>query len=514
MIDATPLLRLLSRRRLAALARQDARGVQEAQLMRLVRRAANTRFGVDHGFAAVHGVEEFQARVPLRSYEDFRADYWQRDFPVVDNASWPGRMRFFAKTSGTSSGVSKYIPVTRGILAGYRRAVLDMLAFHVEAHSESRVFGGKSCMLGGSTELEALAPGIRAGDVSGIAAREAPLWARAFTFPPPEVARIADWERKMALLAPLSLIHDIRIVGGTASWLLLFLQDVMARRGGDLAACYPSLALIVYGGVNFAPYRAQFEALVAGSGIDLREVYPASEGFIAVADRGVDEGLRLQVDGGLFYEFVPVEELAAAGPRRAWLATAETGVNYAIALSSPAGLWGYLLGDTVRFVDLDPPRIMVTGRVSTSLSAFGEHLIEEEIVRAVTEAARAIGAEVAEFTVAPVYPEGGERRGRHRFVVEFAGAPVDRDAAESFGRGLDAALAAANADYAAHRAGDLQMREPEIVVAPPGSFARWMKARGRLGAQNKVPRVLADPGMLAELAEHVRRQAEMEAGSE
>ena len=506
MIDATPLLRVLSRRRLASLARQDARAVQEARLLRLVRRAAHTRFGIDHGFAAVRGVEDFQARVPLRRYEDFRAAYWQRDFPVVDNASWPGRIRFFAKTSGTSSGSSKHIPVTRAILAGYRRAVLDMLAFHLAAHPQSRVLGGKSCMLGGSTELERLAPGTWAGDVSGIAAREAPLWARAFTFPPPEVARIVDWERKMAILGPLSLARDIRIIGGTSSWLLLFLQDVMQQRSADLATCWPTLALIVYGGVAFAPYRAQFEALVAGTGVDLREVYPASEGFIAVADRGVDEGLRLQVDGGLFYEFVPVEELDAATPRRAWLATAETGVNYAIALSTPAGLWGYLLGDTVRFVDLDPPRILVTGRVSTSLSAFGEHLIEEEIVRAVTEAARAIGAEVADFTVGPVFPEGGERRGRHRFIVELAGVAVDSDAADLFGRRLDAALAAANADYAAHRAGDLQMREPEIVVAPPGTFARWMKARGRFGAQNKVPRVLTDPAMLAELGEHALRQ--------
>jgi len=508
MIDATPILRALSRRRLARLARQDTHAVQQAQLMRLVRRAAGTRFGVDHGFAAITGITDFQRRVPLRRYEDFRAEYWQAGFPELVDVTWPGRTPWFARTSGTSSGNSKYIPVTRAILAGYRRAVLDMLAFHLQARPQSRVLGGRSFMLGGSTDLERLAPGVEAGDISGIAAREAPLWARAFTFPPPRLARIHDWERKMAALAPLSLESDIRLIGGTASWLLLFLHDLMQRRGTDLRGCYPALDLIVYGGVAFAPYRAQFETLVAGTGIDLREVYPASEGFLAVADRGVDEGLRLQVDGGLFYEFVPVEALGEAEPPRAWLGTVETGVNYAVALSTPAGLWAYLLGDTVRFVDVDPPRILVTGRVSTSLSAFGEHLIEEEIVRGVTEAAAAIGAEVADFTVAPVFPHAGARRGRHRFVVEFA-TPVAGGAGERFATRLDAALAALNADYAAHRAGDVQMLGPEVVVAPPGTFAAWMKARGRLGAQNKVPRVLADAAKLDDLVALSRqRQAE------
>lgn len=509
MIDATPLFRALSRSRLGRLARQDARAVQRAQLLRLVRRAAATRFGVDHGFAEIAGVEDFQRRVPLRRYEDFRSAYWQQGFPEVVNASWPDRIPFFAKTSGTSAGTSKHIPVTYEILAGYRRAVLDMLAFHLDAHPRSRVLGGRSFMLGGSTDLERLGPGVLAGDISGIAARTAPLWAQSFTFPPPRLARIADWERKMAVLGPLSLARDIRLIGGTASWLLLFLQDLMRARGDSLAGCYPSLELIVYGGVAFAPYRAAFEALVAGTDTDLREVYPASEGFIAVADRGVGEGLRLQVDGGLFYEFVPVEALDAPSPPRAWLGTVESGVNYAVALSTPAGLWGYLLGDTVRFVDLDPPRILVTGRISSSLSAFGEHLIEEEIVRAVADAAAASGTGVVDFTVGAIYPGADERLGRHRFIVEFA-PPVSGETAAGFARRLDAALSGLNEDYAVHRAGDVQMGPPEVIAAAPGTFAAWMKARGRLGAQNKVPRVLADPAMLEELSRFSRECREEE----
>ncbi|MGF1627615.1 MAG: GH3 auxin-responsive promoter family protein [Alphaproteobacteria bacterium] len=516
MIDATPILRMLSRRRLSVLERQDAAAIQWRQLERMLRRAADTRFGRDHGFAAIRDLDGFRRRVPLRRYEDFWSAYWQPEFPRLDNVTWPGTVRYFAKTSGTSSGDSKYVPVTSEIMAGYRRAVLDMLAFHLRDRPRSRVLGGQSFMLGGSTDLEELAPGIRAGDISGIAAQQAPLWARAFMFPPPALARIADWERKMAILGPLSLQHDIRILGGTASWLLLFLQDVMALRPADLPGCYPALELIVYGGVNFAPYRAQFEALVAGTDIDLREVYPASEGFLAVADRGVGEGLRLQVDGGLFLEFVPVEDLDSVAPHRAGLGSVETGVNYAVVVSTPAGLWGYVVGDTVRFVELDPPRILVTGRVSSSLSAFGEHLIEEEIDRAVTVAAASIGADVVDFTVGPVFPTGEERRGRHLFVVEFAvgrTGEIGEERAAAFGRSLDAALCELNADYAAHRAGDLQMGPPEILVAPPGAFAGWMKVRGRLGAQNKVPRVLADADAMAALRALTERGGVRPAGS-
>jgi hypothetical protein len=360
--------------------------------------------------------------------------------------------------------------------------------------------------------------------MTGIAAREVPFWARRYTYPPASLKLPADWERKMEILGPRSQEQDIRTLAGTASWLLFFLQkQIGAQRdgksrggeagggeagggeagggeaGGGLLDCYPNLELISYGGVNFAPYRHQYEALVAGSGVDLREVYPASEGFLAVADRGVAQGLRLQLDTGIFYEFVPVEELGAPEPRRFWLGDVETGVNYAVVLSTAAGAWAYVLGDTVRFVDLNPARILVTGRTSSSLSAFGEHLIEEEIVRAVTEAAEAIGKEVADFSVGPVFPSGAERRGHHLFLVEFAGARPEAGALEAFGQRLDARLCELNDDYREHRANDLQMKPPHVLAAEPGGFAAWMRTRGKLGGQNKVPRVISDTDMLASL---------------
>lgn len=511
MLDATPLLRLFARYRLGKLARRDPVETQRRQLLDLVERAAGTRFGRDHDFAGIDSVEAFRRRVPLRRYEDFWNEYWKAGFPVVEDASWPGRVPYFAKTSGTSSGTSKFIPVTRGTLDGNTRAALDMMCFHLRARPRSRILGGKNFMLGGTTDTERLAEGVHAGDMTGIAAREVPGWARRYTYPPASLKLPADWEEKMAILGPRSLEQDVRTIAGTASWLLFFLQRLTEERPGGVRDLYPNLELISYGGVNFAPYRQQYEELLAGTDVDLREVYPASEGFLAVADRGVGEGLRLQLDGGIFYEFVPVEELEAAEPRRFWLDDVETGVNYAVVLSTAAGAWGYVLGDTVRFVERDPARILVTGRTSSSLSAFGEHLIEEEIVRAVTDAAAAIDDEVADFSVGPVFPRGEERRGHHLFVVEFAGGRPEAARLEAFAQRLDERLCELNDDYREHRANDLQMKAPEVVAAAPGSFTEWMRSRGKLGGQNKVPRVLSDPDMLASLraaaAPHKERTA-------
>ena len=498
MLDATPLLRIYARRRLGQLKRLGPAAAQEAQLKRLITRAQATRFGRDHGFAALRTVADYQAAVPLRGYEEFWASYWRDAFPVLIDATWPGQIPYFAATSGTTSGVTKYIPVTRGMAKANRRAVLDLLSHHMASRPQSRVLGGRNFMLGGSSDLRQLAPGVEAGDLSGIAAKEVPWWARARYFPPPELAPIADWDEKTERLAARSLQEDIRTVGGTPSWLLLFferLHKLRPRTSGRLAEYYPNLELLVHGGVNFEPYRRRFDELLAGSHAETREVYPASEGFIGVADRGSGEGLRLLLDNGLFLEFVPVDELHSSAPRRHWIATAVPGINYAVVVTSCAGLWSYSIGDTVKFVDLDPPRILVTGRTTYSLSAFGEHLIAEEIETAVATAAAAVAASVTDYTVAPVHPAKPGEVGHHLYVVEFA-APVSAAACDAFGRTVDRTLCELNLDYAAHRAGDFGMHPPETRAVPPGTFAAWMKSRGKLGGQHKVPRIIHDPALL------------------
>ena len=501
MLNATPALRVYARWRRGKLNSLRAAAAQEAQLLRLVRRAQDTRFGRDHGFASIRSVADFQRQVPLRRFEDYWRDYGKDAFPVFDNLSWPGRIPYFAETSGTSGGPTKHIPVSRAMLASNNKAGIDFMAWHLAHRPRSQFFGGKNFMLGGSRALGVKAPGIHSGDLTGIALNELPRWVRPYVFPSPTLSLPSEWEAKIDTLAPLSRQVDIRILAGTTSWLLLFFDklrqlDPQGRR--ELVHHYPNLELISHGGVNFAPYRKQFEAVLEGSHAELREVYPASEGFIASADRGVGEGLRLNIDTGLFYEFVSLDELGSARPTRLWIKDVERDKSYAIVLSTCAGLWGHVLGDTVRFVDLDPPRLLITGRTSYSLSAFGEHLSGEEIERAVTEGAEAIGAGVVDFTVGAILPEGSAQ-GRHRYVVEFAGAAPAAPELRRFTEALDRTLAENNDDYRVHRHGDYGIAAPEVLAAPPGSFKEWMRRRGKLGGQNKVPRVLQDGRMLDDL---------------
>lgn len=497
----TPLLRLYAGLRRRQLARQNPEAAQRETLRRLVSRAADTRFGRDHGFARIRDIIEFQREVPLRRYEDFWAAYWQKAFPTLADITWPGRMPYFAATSGTTSGATKYIPVSRAMLRSNRRAALDLLVYHLANRPASHVFGGRNLLVGGSTELTRHARGVRSGDLSGIAAATVPLWARPFGYPPPDIARLTDWTEKMRLLAERAPGADIRSISGTPSWLLLLFDELARRhlgRGSRLADFFSRLELIVHGGVNFAPYRPRFAEWLTGSHAELREVYAASEGFIAAADRGPGEGLRVVLDHGIFYEFVPVGEIDAATPARHTIGEVETGVEYAPVLSTCAGLWGFVLGDTIRFVSRDPPRLLVTGRLSYTLSAFGEHLAGEEIENAVTEAAAAIGAELRDFAVGAVFPQAPGELGGHLYVVEFE-RPVSPDLLPGFVEAIDRGLIRRNLDYEAHRAGEFGMLAPQVCVLPPGGFAEWMRRRGRLGAQNKVPRVISDPELFSDL---------------
>ena len=486
--DATPLLRATSALRIARVQRMDPAAVQARQLARLLRRAAGTRFGEAHGFARLHTVADYQSQVPLRRYEAFWRDWWQPAYPVLVDITWPGRVPYFALSSGTTSGTTKYIPVTAPMMRGNRRAATDVLAWHLHHHPRSAIFGGPSFMLGGSTALERVASGVRQGDLSGIAAAEVPALLRSWSFPPAEIALLPDWDRKLAALAEATPAEAIRVLSGTPSWLLVLLQRLAERHG---TPPLPGLELLVHGGVAWAPYRNRLRPFLP-AGCATREVYAASEGFAALADRGDGEGMRLTLDAGVFWEFVPLGELDAPNPTRHWAATIETGIDYAVVVTSCAGLWSYVLGDTVRFVDRAPPRLLITGRTSYSLSAFGEHLTGEEIEAALLEAAGSLGVTVADYTVGPVFLG---TQGTHRWLVEPE-APAAPGLAEQLGPAVDAALFAANEDYASHRRGG-QMAAPEMVLLSPGAFAVWMRSQGKLGGQHKVPRVLADPERFA-----------------
>lgn len=500
MIDVTPLARLHARRRTTVLARQDAVAAQQAQLLRLVRRAAATPFGQAHDFARIRSVADFQARVPLRRYDEFWRDWWQPHFPRLHGITWPGSTPFFALSSGTTTGTSKYIPVSPAMVRSQAAGGFDLMVHHLTQRRHSRVLGGRIFTLGGSTDLVELAPGIRCGDLSGVLAWRTPALLQRFAFPPPDIALMKDWDAKVAACIAAAAGVDIRAVTGTPSWLQLLFDRHAAALGRPALAreLYPNLELLVHGGVSFAPYRAHFEAFLAGSHAELREVYAASEGFIAVADRGPDDGLRLLSDIGLFFEFIPFDELEQGRPQRHWLADVEPGVDYAIAVSSCAGLWAYLIGDLVRFVSRTPPRLIVTGRTSQAMSAFGEHLIGAEIDDAVATAARAVGADVADYAMGALFPARSGEPGGHLFVVEFD-RPLDSAAQAAFAACLDSRLSELNDDYRAHRSAGFGMAAPRLAVVPSGFFAAWMKSRGKLGGQHKVPRVVTDPELWSNL---------------
>jgi hypothetical protein len=487
-----------ARRRVARLAQADPVRTQERTLASLVRKARATRFGRDHGFQAIRSIADFQKAVPLRTYEDAWKLYFRDQYPIFDNLTWPGRIPYLALTSGTTQGATKYIPISRAMLASNRKAAQTMVAYHLADRPDSRLFHGRLFFLGGSSDLERPAPDVQQGDLSGIASKELNELLRPYTFPPLDLALEPNWDRKLRLLAERSLDQPITLVGGVPSWLLALFQRLLELSGkSTLAEVWPSLEVVVHGGVKFDPYREAFAALLGSPRIRLQETYPCSEGFIAFGDPATDL-LRLVFDHGLFYEFVPVDELDAPRPTRHWLGDVRTGINYAIVLSTCAGMWAHIVGDTVRFESLSPPLLSFTGRTRYTLSAFGEHLINEEIEAAVAGASAACGASVRDWHVGPVFRGAS---GYHLYVVEFLKPPPDPRA---FRAALDADLAGRNADYRAHRAEGVGLPLPSLIVARPGGFEAWMRARGKLGGQHKVPRMDSAGTLTGELVAFLR----------
>jgi hypothetical protein len=482
-------------RRVRQLDRASAANVQRDTLLRLASTAANTRFGRDHGFIGIRSIADYQRRVPLRHYEAFWESYWQPAFPHLVGCTWPGRPPYLALSSGTTSGTTKSIPVTRPMLRSNRRAALTALAWLQAAAPDLRLFDGPLFFLGGSTSLEPAA-GVSAlagsigrpltGDLSGIAAHEISGLLRPFTFPPLELALMTDWDRKLTLLAERSARLPITLVSGVPSWLLVLFERLKQVTGNStVQEIWPSLRVVVHGGTSFAPYAAMFREQLGSDVVRFFETYPASEGFVAAEDPRYGL-LRLIPDHGVFFEFVPAAELQSDRPTRHTVAQIEVGVNYAVVLTTCAGLWSYALGDTVRFERRDPPLLRFTGRTQQCLSAFGEHLVLAELDRALAFAAHDTAATATDYLVSPVFPSAERSAGHHRWLVEFAHAP--RDLA-TFARRLDESLSAQNDDYRAHRQSDLTLRGPEVVPLPRGAFSAWMAERGQLGGQHKVPRV-------------------------
>ena len=472
--------------------RDDPVAAQERTLFQLLRQAEKTRFGRDHDFSYLQTVADYQARVPLRDYDDFWTEYWKDAYPKLDDITWPGHIPYYALSSGTTSGTTKYIPISKEMLKSNQKAAFTTMALFRSAFPKHRTFTGKFFFLGGCTDLRAQSDGSLAGDLSGIAAKEVIAATRPYTDPPLEVSLIPDWPTKLAKLAEDSIRQPITALSGVPSWMLTLFDRIKKQSGkATIAEIWPDLRLVIHGGTKFDSYRNTFRAEIGSDAVQFCEVYPCSEGFIATEDPRYNL-LRLVPDHGIFFEFIPVEDLRdgkskSDKPTRHTLRTVQTGVVYAIAVTTCSGLWSYLIGDTVTFESVNPPLLRFSGRIKNFLSAFGEHLIEEEIEKGIAKASRECGVLTADHHVGPIFPTDPKRPGHHLYLIEFRGAPPgDLD---KFTRVLDDELRRLNEDYDAHRAGDLTMLAPEVLPVREGTFGRWMESRGKGGGQNKVPRM-------------------------
>jgi hypothetical protein len=472
------------RRRVWERSSHDAIAAQERALVSLTARAAQTRFGREHDLAGVVSIASYQARVPLRDYLEFKPRL-ERALEGEFDVLWPGRPTYWVKTSGTTAG-EKVLPVTSQGFASHRRGGWDALAMAAERVGGRRLFEGPMLFLGGCTALTPIGAGGLCGDLSGLVARRLPPVIRDRYSPGPDLSCIPDWETRITAIARRVAGQDLRLVSGMPSWLIILFERVARLNPGaaeDVGSRWPNLGVLVHGGVSFAPYQDLFEQAI-GRPLERVEVYPASEGFVGLQTER-DRGLSLMLDYGIFYEFVPVEDVGSSRPRRHTAADVELGRSYAVVLTTPAGLWSYVLGDVVRFTARDPLRLEIVGRTRHFVNAFGENVIVEEVERALVEACRRTQAEVVEFTVAPRYAMAGEARGHHDWLVEFATPPASTGA---FVRILDDTLKQLNTDYRIKRTGDVGMIGPRLLSLPPGTFYAWMRSRGKLGGQNKVPR--------------------------
>ena len=458
---------------------------QENIFTQIIQRGSDTQFGTDHDFVNIKSYEDFKQRVPVRDYEGLKI-YFDRGVAGESNVLWPGRPRYFAKTSGTTSGV-KYIPITSDSLPNHFGSARNALFHYFGQTGKGKWLDGKLIFLSGSPSLDDT-NGVPTGRLSGISNHLVPAWVKRSQMPTYETNCIDSWEEKLDKIVEETLHQKMTLISGIPPWVQMYYERLLEVSGkSTIKEIFPDFSMFVYGGVNYEPYRAKLEELVGGQ-VDSVEIYPASEGFLAFQDIPGERGMFLNVASGLFFEFIPVNELGNEHPTRLRLHDVQCGINYLLILNTNAGLWGYNIGDTVEFVSTNPYRIIVTGRVKHYISAFGEHVIGKEVDEAMQLTCQALGAKVVEFTVAPqVTPsEGGLPY--HEWWVEFDEIPADLD---QFAQFLDREMVKQNIYYDDLIQGSV-LKPLVIRVLKRDSFRAYMKAQGKLGGQNKVPRLSND----------------------
>jgi len=463
--------------------KKNAVGVQNNLLLSLVKKAKTTQFGKDHNFSKISNYSEWKKNVPIRDYEGLK-DYIQEIINGEKDVLWPGRPLYFCKTSGTTSG-EKYIPISIESMPHHITAARDAILSYIAETKNTNIVNGKMIFLQGSPELSKTGD-VLTGRLSGIVAHHTPLYLKKNQLPSYNTNCIADWEEKIDSILEETINENMSLISGIPPWVQMYFEKLQAKNGKLIKDIFPKFDLFIYGGVNYEPYKQTFEKLI-GKKVDKIELYPASEGFIAYQDSQTEKGMLLCVNHGIFYEFIPSEEFFNENPNRICLDDVRIGVNYVIILNTDAGLWGYNIGDTIKFVSTNPYRIVVSGRIKHFTSAFGEHVISEEVEKSLQETIAKISTQINEFHVAPqVNPESGLPY--HEWLVEFEKEPED---IAVFSGMIDSNLQKHNTYYKDLISGGI-LKPLLITKIKKNGFRDYMKSIGKLGGQNKVPRLAND----------------------
>lgn len=467
---------------------------QERVLREILSRAAQTEIAVQYGFQDLKSGAAFRDRLPLHQYADLKP-YIDRMREGEKDVLWPGQVQWYAKSSGTSTGKSKFLPITPEALEScHFSGGRFELALYTKQNPKTKLFEGQALRLGGSTAVESNGKSFH-GDLSAIMIEHLPVWAELRSAPKHQTALMKNWEEKIEAIADEAIATRITSLWGVSSWFLVLAHRILEKTGAEnLLEVWPNLELFAHGGVNFTPYESQFRALMPGPQVTFMENYNASEGFFAVQDQRDQPGMLLLLDNGIYYEFIPMDRYAGEHSPTVSLSEVELEVEYALVITTNAGLWRYILGDTIKFISLAPHRIIVSGRTGHFINAFGEELIVSDAENALAKACELHSCTIADFHAAPIFLEG-KKSGRHQWLIEFEQRPQDPLA---FAQSLDALIREENSDYDAKRTGNLILNQLSLIIAPTGLFHLWLESKGKLGGQHKIPRLRNDRDLMQE----------------
>lgn len=468
--------------------------VQRECLQELLSRAAATEYGQKYDFSSILTTEQYKERLPIVHYEDI-SGYVRRMMEGENNILWPEEVEWFAKSSGTTDAKSKFIPVSPSSLEDcHFRGGKDVIAIFNRLYPDAGVFSGKTLALGGSSEVSKTNNNCQYGDLSAILISNTPFWVNRMKTPEASIMLMNNWEEKIEKICETTIKEDVRCLAGVPSWFLTVINKILERTGkANLHEVWPNLELFIHGGISFTPYREQYNRLLPDHKMKYLETYNASEGFFGLQDDPNDSSMLLMLDYGVYYEFMPTSELGKSNPRTVLLEDVKTGVNYALIISTNSGLWRYMIGDTIQFTSTKPYKFKITGRTKLFINAFGEEVIIDNATEALNFACRETGADVYEFTAAPIFM-GESKRGAHEWLIEFKNPPAD---IEQFAELLDNQIQKLNSDYEAKRM--LSLERLHIQIARPNLFNDWLKEKGKLGGQHKVPRLWNDRTHIDEL---------------